>query len=122
MRRKTTKQPIAPKGNPTEPPTGPTPRGVKQESSAKSRVDFRLDREHKALIERAAAYRGETVSGYAISTLVREAQRVVREHEITTLSDTDRDRFLELLAQPAEATDASKRAARRHRDLITRSG
>lgn len=89
--------------------------------SSKERMDFRVAPEHKALIERAAAYQGETTSGYAISTLVREAQQVIREHELLTLSDRDRDRFLELLADPPEPTEALRRAARRHRGLIARS-
>jgi uncharacterized protein (DUF1778 family) len=89
--------------------------------TAKERVDFRLEPEHKALIERAAAYRGETMTGYAVSTLVRDAQRVVREHEVVTLSDRDRDRFLELLENPPEATEALRRAGRRHQTLIARS-
>jgi uncharacterized protein (DUF1778 family) len=88
---------------------------------ARERVDFRLEPEHKALIERAAAYRGETMTGYAISTLVREAQRVVREHEVVTLSERDRDRFLELLENPPEPTDALRRAATRHQTLIAGS-
>jgi uncharacterized protein (DUF1778 family) len=89
--------------------------------AAKERIDFRLEPEHKALIERAAAYRGESMTGYAISTLVREAQRVVREHEVVTLSGRDRDRFLELLDNPPEPTEALRRAARRHQALIARS-
>ncbi len=89
--------------------------------AAKERVDFRLEPEHRALIERAAAYQGETVTGYAVSTLVREAQRVVREHEVVTLSEADRDRFLELLENPPEPTEALRRAARLNQALIDRS-
>lgn len=84
-------------------------------------MDFRLDPEHKALIERAAAYAGETVTGFAVSTLVREARRVLEEHEVTTLSDLDRDRFLDLLDHPPAPTEALRSAARRHREVIVRS-
>ena len=31
--------------------------------SSEDRMDFRLDSEHKALIEKAAAYSGETLTG-----------------------------------------------------------
>jgi uncharacterized protein (DUF1778 family) len=89
--------------------------------AAKERVDFRLEPEHKALIERAAACRGESMTGYAVSTLVREAQRVLREHEVVTLSERDRDRFLELLEKPPRPTAALRRAGRRHRSLIAES-
>jgi uncharacterized protein (DUF1778 family) len=100
---------------------GESQKGRGRRRAAKERVDFRLEPEHKALIERAAAYRGETMTGYAVSTLVREAQRVVREHEVVTLSDADRDGFLELLENPPKPTEALQRAARRHQALITRS-
>jgi uncharacterized protein (DUF1778 family) len=89
--------------------------------AGKERMDFRLDPDHKALIERAAAYRGETVTGYAISTLVREAQQVIREHEVITLSGRDGNTFLELLANPPEPTESLRRAARRHEELISGS-
>ncbi len=85
------------------------------------RMDFRLERDHKALVEKAAAYCGESLTGFAVSTLVREARRVVREHETVVLAASDRDRFLELLDTPPAPTHALRRAAHRHRDLITRS-
>jgi uncharacterized protein (DUF1778 family) len=90
-------------------------------SSASARLDLRLDPEHKALIERAAEYEGQTVTGFVIATLVREARRIVDAREITRLSDVDRDRFLDLLANPPGPTPALERAARRHRELISRS-
>lgn len=92
-----------------------------REHTTQERMDFRLDGDQKALIERAAAYSGETLTGFAISTLVREARRVIQEQEVTTLTDRDRDRFLELLDNPPPATDALRRAAKRHHQLIVRS-
>ena len=89
--------------------------------SSSDRMDFRLEGEHKALIERAAAYSGETLTGFAVSTLVSAARRVVQEHEITTLSGRDRDRFLDLLENPPAPVEALHRAARRHREIIARS-
>lgn len=89
--------------------------------AGKDRLEFRVDPAHKVLIERAAAYRGESVTGYAISMLVQQSQRVIREHEVTLLSAIDRDRFLELLDNPAEPNHSLRRAARRHRELIARS-
>lgn len=85
------------------------------------RMDFRLASEHKELIEKAAAYSGESLTGFAVSTLVTEARRIVREHEAIALSAPDRERFLALLDRPPAPADALRRAARRHRDLISRS-
>jgi uncharacterized protein (DUF1778 family) len=89
-----------------------------RQAPSQDRLDFRLSRQHKALIEKAAAYSGESLTGFAVATLVSTARRIVSEHETVALSDRDRDRFLALLDAPPEPSDALRRAARRHRDLI----
>lgn len=96
------------------------PRRIVRETAIgeEARLNFRLDPAIKELIERAAGYSGETVTSYAVSTLVRDARRVVQEHEQTTLSDRDREIFLSLLDDPPAPTDALRRAAARHRELI----
>ena len=46
-----------------------------------SRLDFRISPEQKSLIERAARAMGQTVSGFATTTLLRAAgERQVRRH------------------------------------------
>jgi len=62
-----------------------------------ARLNFRLPTEHKSAIEQAAAALGQSVSDFAISTLVQTAQRVIREQDTTVLSNRDRDRFLAAL-------------------------
>ena len=47
--------------------------------------------------------------------------RLDPDHEITTLSDRDLDRFVNLLDHPPAPTEALRRAARRHREVIVRS-
>lgn len=98
-----------------------SPSGTGRNRPGKERMDFRLCRDHKALIEKAAAYSGESLTGFAVATLVGEARRIVREHETVALSARDRDRFLALLDNPPRPSDSLRRAARRHRDLIARS-
>ncbi|HET7322053.1 MAG TPA: DUF1778 domain-containing protein, partial [Longimicrobiaceae bacterium] len=90
-------------------------------SPREDRMDVRLPREHKALIEKAAAFSGESLTGFAVSTLVREARRIIQEHEFVTLSARDRERFVELLDNPPSPGEALRRAAESHRRLITRS-
>ncbi len=81
-----------------------------------TRLNFRLPEELKATIEKAAARLGQSVSDFAVSTLVREAREVNREHDVTELSDRDRDVFVSILddadARPNEALAA---AAERYR-------
>jgi uncharacterized protein (DUF1778 family) len=84
-------------------------------------MDVRLASEHKALIEKAAAYSGESLTGFAVSTLVREARRIVQEHETVILSARDREHFVALLDSPPPPAEALRHAAGRHRELIVRS-
>lgn len=86
-----------------------------------NRMDLRIEARHKELIKRAAAYEGATVTEFAVSTLVNRARRVVRDHETTTLSASDRDRFIALLDNPPKPNKALRRAAESHRQMISRS-
>lgn len=80
------------------------------------RLDFRLNRQLKKLIERAAALRGQSVTDFATSTLVETAQRVIREHTTIILSDRDRDLFLAMLDADTQPNEALKKAAKRFKD------
>lgn len=83
------------------------------ESRSDARLNFRLSSDLKTLIEEAAAALGQSVSDYAVSTLVRNARTVLQQTQATELSNRDRDLFLALLddtdAKPNKAlSDAAK--------------
>jgi uncharacterized protein (DUF1778 family) len=81
-----------------------------------ARLNFRLPADLKAVIEQAAAANGQTVSDFAVSTLARAAREVVRQQEVTVLTNRDRDRFLALLDDPSfKPNDALKKAAARYK-------
>jgi uncharacterized protein (DUF1778 family) len=84
-------------------------------TTGKDRLNFRLDRRHKVLIERAASTLGQSVTEFALSHLVRDAQSVLREEEATVLSDRDRQVFLSVLESAAEPNAALKKAAKAYR-------
>ena len=84
-------------------------------ATRKDRLNFRLDRRHKALIERAASASGQSLTEFALSHLVRDAQSVIREQEITVLSDRDREVFLSVLEGARPANAALKQAAKIYR-------
>ena len=84
-------------------------------ATRKDRLNFRLDRRHKTLIERAATTAGQSVTEFAVSHLVKEARSVLREQETAVLSDRDRRVFLSMLEADAEPNADLKRAARIHR-------
>lgn len=81
-----------------------------------SRLDFRISQEHKALIERAASAQGQTVSSFAIATLLKAAEEAIRSATTRTLSARDSQTFLAMLSAPAEPSDALKAAAKRYKD------
>jgi uncharacterized protein (DUF1778 family) len=60
-----------------------------------ARLNFRLRADLKQVIERAAAQLGQSVSDFAVATLVQQARQVVREQAVTHLSN--RDLFLAAL-------------------------
>jgi uncharacterized protein (DUF1778 family) len=83
-----------------------------------ARINVRLPSELKQTIEEAASALGQTVSEFAISTVVREARQVLQDAQITRLSNRDRDRFLGALdAADAKPNPALKAAARRYGKL-----
>jgi uncharacterized protein (DUF1778 family) len=83
-----------------------------------TRLDVRLQADHKNLIEQAASMLGQSVSSFAVSTLVREAGRVVEESVILKLSNRDRDIFLAMLDNPPEPNDRLRRAFDRHKEQV----
>ena len=87
-----------------------------QETSARdARLDFRLQSEHKKLIEQAAAASGQSVSEFALSHLIRIASETIDRATSTRLNQRDRDAFLRLIMDEAEPNPALKAAADRYR-------
>ena len=84
--------------------------------SNSTRLDFRVSREHKALIERAASAQGQTVSSFAVSTLLKAAEEAVQRESTRTLSGRDARTFLAMLDSDAQPNAALKAAARKYKE------
>lgn len=84
-----------------------------------ARLNFRLPQELKQVIEQAAAHMGQTISDYAVSTLVDNSRKVIEQHDRTELTRRDRDLFVKLLddetAKPNTALAAAARKYKRRR-------
>lgn len=85
---------------------------------ASSRLDFRIAPENKQVIEKAALLNGQTVSDFAVSTLLKSAREVLEHHEQTKLSDRDRDLFLEMLDNPPAPSEALRQAVENYRQRV----
>jgi len=80
-----------------------------------NRLDFRLSPEHKSLIERAASAEGQTISSFAIASLIKAAEEAIQRASARTLSARDSKSFLKMLDSDAEPNAALKAAAKRYK-------
>lgn len=65
-----------------------------------NRIDLRVSKEQKDLLETAASIRGVSLSSYLLSNCLEIAQADIAKHQKLVLSDRDRDLFLSLIASP----------------------
>jgi uncharacterized protein (DUF1778 family) len=77
-----------------------------------ARINLRTSAEAKALIERAAAHVGMTVSAFMLQYAYEAAQRVVSERETLVLSQREFAAFAAALADPPAPNAALKRLMR----------
>ncbi len=84
-----------------------------------ARLNFRLPTDLKEVIEEAATTLGQSVSDFAVSTLVRQARTVIEQRNVTVLSNRDRDRFIALLDDAeARPNPALLKAAKRYKKQL----
>jgi uncharacterized protein (DUF1778 family) len=92
-------------------------------SSQSARLNFRLAPDHKRAIEEAAAALGQTVSDFAVATLVQTARKVIQEENVTRLTRRDRDAFVALLDdKSARPNKALRDAAKRYKKQVEQNG
>ena len=83
-----------------------------------ARLNFRLSRDVKERIEKAAAIAGMSVSDFAASRLAAAADEIMERHNRIVLDNAERDFFLALLEAPdKEPTPEARRAIARYNAL-----
>lgn len=88
-------------------------------AGSEARINFRLSGELKKTIEDAAAEMGQSVSDFAVSTLVRTARRILRDQQVTRLGERDRRLFAAMLDdESTKPNDALVKAARRYKKQV----
>jgi len=73
-----------------------------------ARINLRTSAEAKALIERAAALMGTTVSGFMLQNAYEAARRIVADHDTLLLSQQAFDAFVASCENPPEPNQALK--------------
>ena len=82
------------------------------------RLDARLTREEKEMIETAASLRGTSASDFVRMALKEAALNTIREHEVLKLNAEDKRVFVEALLNPPKPNDNLMAAARRYKKVI----
>jgi len=78
------------------------------------RLGFRVDRQTKALIVRAARLERRKVTEFCMAVLKEAARRTIAEHETIVLSERDRAAFFNALINPPEPSERLARAFAAH--------
>ncbi|MGB6536428.1 MAG: DUF1778 domain-containing protein [Xanthobacteraceae bacterium] len=82
------------------------------------RLGFRVDRETKGLIERAAHLERRKVTDFCVATLASAARRTIAEHDTLVLSERDRQAFFDALINPPKPNKRLVRALAEHKRRV----
>ena len=91
---------------------------VSPDERATDNIEMRIKPSDKVCISRAAELSGVKLTTFVRASAVREAERILREHQTTTLSERDRQTLLEALDNPPPPTRAARDAVRDYRSRI----
>ncbi|MEX0715564.1 MAG: DUF1778 domain-containing protein [Planctomycetaceae bacterium] len=84
-----------------------------------ARINFRLSSDLKRTIENAAAEMGQSVSDFAVTTLVRTARTILHDQQVTRLGERDRQLFAAMLDdESSKPNDALAKAAKRYKKQV----
>ncbi len=83
-----------------------------------ARLEARITPDLHALLKRAGAIEGRTVTDFVVAAAWNAAERTIESTEIIRLSAEDQRRFAELLLDPPAPTPAMRRAFEHHRALF----
>lgn len=81
------------------------------------RLEMRLTKQQKDLIERAARIKGLDVTSFAVPTVLEAAQEIVGRQAATVLSDHDYKKFLRILDADEEPAPKLMAAVKRLKKL-----
>lgn len=80
------------------------------------RLDARVTREEKEMIETAATLRGTSASDFVRMVTKEAALRTIREYQLLTLNENSKRVFVEALLNPPTPNENAIAAARRLRE------
>jgi uncharacterized protein (DUF1778 family) len=83
-----------------------------------ARIETRVSKEQKELIERAATFSGRTVSEFVLAHIVVAAKKVIEEHEKLHLDQAQSRILVEALLSPKKPNKKLKTAMEEYRKRV----
>jgi uncharacterized protein (DUF1778 family) len=80
-------------------------------TNSDAKIDFQLDSQAKAVIEKAAALSGQSLSDFAVSALLEKATQVLTAQPVRVVSERDARTFLSVLDSEDQPNEALREAA-----------
>jgi uncharacterized protein (DUF1778 family) len=96
-------------------------RGRPRTAEASVRISPRFPASTAALLEKASALRGLTVTGFILDAARVAAERIVADETRWQLDEDETKAILKLLANPPKANAAARKAAALAADVVIRS-
>ena len=85
--------------------------------SRTERLEARVTADRKALIERAAALQGRTVTDFVLTSVQEAARRAIEDHRQLELSLRDSEAFVDALLNPKPVNERLRDTVRRYREV-----
>lgn len=87
-------------------------------STKSARLESRVSKEQKDLIERASAYSGQTVSDFVVAHIEAAAKKVVEEYERIHLDKEQSRVLVDVLLSPKKPNKKLRSALTEHRQRV----
>ncbi len=91
---------------------------IRNNDTKTARLEARITPDVHALLVRAAALVGRSVSDFVVSAAQRAAEEAIAQRQVIALAQEDQERFVAALLKPRPSARAMKRAAAAHGRLI----
>ena len=89
------------------------------EAKNDARLNFRINSDLKKTIEDAAAQTGQTVSDFAVSTLLQASRQILMDEQVTRLTVRDRQLFAKMLDDDStQPNTALSKAAKQYTQQV----
>jgi uncharacterized protein (DUF1778 family) len=82
------------------------------------RLEARVTREQKQLIERAAELEGRSITDFLVTSAQSAAKQVIQDHDVLRLTVRDREIFVQALLNPAKPAAKLRRAVQRYKEVF----